>query len=58
MKTGKWVMLMGYLIKRYVNNHLVTGQELSTYMITDKIIKDTITSAVVKNNERYHKNTG
>ena len=47
---------MGYFVKRYVNNQLVTEQELSTYMITDKIIKDTITSAVVKNNERYQKN--
>ena len=47
---------MGYIVKRYVNDRLITEQELSAHKINNPVIIDTIDNLIAKNNVRYHKN--
>ncbi len=44
---------MGYVVKRYVNDKLVTQQELSLHTIMDATITNMIGEAIAKNNQRY-----
>lgn len=47
---------MSYIVKRYVNDRLITEQELSAHTINNPVILDTIDNLIAKNNVRYHKN--
>ena len=49
---------MGYVVKRYVNDRLVTAQELSLHMINNPVILDTVDEVITKSNMRYHNNNG
>jgi len=47
---------MGYIVKRYVNDRLITEQELSSHTINNPVILDTIDDIIAKNNVRYRNN--
>ena len=47
---------MGYIVKRYVNDRLITEHELSSHMINNSVILDTIDNIIAKNNVRYYNN--
>ncbi len=47
---------MSYIVKRYVNDRLITEQELSSQTINNPVILDTIDNLIAKNNVRYHNN--
>lgn len=45
---------MGYNVKRFINDHPVSLDDLLQHTITNTTITSTVAEVIAKNNKRYH----